>query len=136
MCRNNKGEIRHILTQIGPPFSQVNGEALAAKLATELAFSMQLNQFILEGESSTVIAALNSVIPSLDSTFDHFIKDILLSFSDSSLWEATKSPEMKISTPIMWFIGPRQAAFPPYSPPPPSSIPICSGKDPPPCTPH
>jgi hypothetical protein len=31
-----------ILTQIRPPCSQVNGKALATKLAAELAFSMQL----------------------------------------------------------------------------------------------
>jgi hypothetical protein len=40
VCRNNRGEIRQILTQIRPPCSQVNGEALVAKLAAKLASSM------------------------------------------------------------------------------------------------
>jgi hypothetical protein len=68
----------------------VNGEALAAKLAAELASIMQQKKFILEGESSTVIAALHNLVPRLDSPFDHVIKDTILSFSDSSLWEARK----------------------------------------------
>jgi hypothetical protein len=142
VCRNNRGEIRQILTQIRPPCSQVNGEALAAKLATELASSMQLNQFVLEGESATVIAALHNVIPSLDSTFDHVIKDILLSFSDTSLWEARKISRnenfcahyVAYRAPARVLPGCIPSLFPP--PPHPSSIPICSKKDPHPCTPH
>ena len=117
----------------------MNGEALAAKLAAELVSSMQLNKFILEGESSTVISALHNSAFRLDSPFDHVIKDTLLSFSDSSLWEARKIfKNENLCAHYMAYMAmarvPR-AAFPPFSPPP-SSIPICSGKDPPPFTPH
>jgi hypothetical protein len=133
VCRNHKGEIKHIITQVRPPCSQVNGEALAAKLATKLVSSMQLNKFILERESSIVISALHNSAFRLDSPFDHIIKDTLLSFSDSSLWKARKISINEIYAPIMWHIGLQQgfprAAFPPHSPPSPSSIPICSGKD-------
>jgi hypothetical protein len=78
------------LTQIRPHCSQLNAEALAAKLAAELASTMQLKKFILEGESSTIIAALHNQVTSLDSMFNQVIKDTFLSFSDSSLWEARK----------------------------------------------
>jgi hypothetical protein len=90
VCKNNKGEIRQILTQIRPPCSQENGEALATKLAAELASFMQLKKFILEGESSTVIAALHNLVSSLDSNFNRVIKGTLLSFLDFFLWEARK----------------------------------------------
>ena len=101
------GEIRQILTQIRSPCNQVNGEALTAKLAS----FMQLKQFSLERESSTIIATLHNVVPSLDSTSDHVMKDILLSFLDSSLWEAKKIPKNKICAPIMWLIGPQQGSL-------------------------
>ena len=90
VCRNHKGEINQIVTQVRPPCSQVYGEALVAKLATELASSLQLKKFILEGESNTVITALISSVCSLDTPLDLIIKETLLNFSDSSLWEARK----------------------------------------------
>jgi hypothetical protein len=71
------------LTQIRP--QQLNAEALAAKLAAELASTMQLKKFIPEGESSTVIAALHNQVTSLDFMFNQVIKDTFLSFLDSSL---------------------------------------------------
>ena len=55
MCRNHKGEISQIVTQVRPPCSQDYGEALAAKLTADLASSLQLEKFILEGESNIVI---------------------------------------------------------------------------------
>jgi hypothetical protein len=90
VCKNNRGEIMQILTQIRPLCSQLNAEALAANLAAQLASTMQLKKFILEGESSTVIAALHNQVTSLDSMFNQVIKDTFLSFLDSSLWEAKK----------------------------------------------
>ena len=60
----------------------MNGEALAAKLVGVLVSSMQLNKFILEGESFIVISALHTLAFRLDSTFDHVIKDTLLCFSE------------------------------------------------------
>ena len=90
VCRNHKGEISQIVTQVRPPCSQVYGEALAAKLAAELVSSLQLKKFVLEGESSTVIVALISSVCSLDTPFDLIMKDTLLNFLDSSLWEARK----------------------------------------------
>ena len=134
------GEIRQILTQIRPPCNQENGETLAAKLEAELTSSMQLKKFILEEESSTVIVALHNVVSSLDSNFNQVIKDTLLSFSDSSLWEARKI--FRNETFCAHYVAYRATArVPPGCIPslfssPPSSIPISSGKDPPPCTPH
>jgi hypothetical protein len=137
VCRNHKGEIRQIITQVRPPCSQVNGEALAVELVS----SMQLNKFILEGESSTVVSALHNLAFRLDSPFDHVIKDTLLSFSNSSLWEARKSSRNE--NLCTHYVAYRAVARVPlgcipssFSSPPPSSIHICSGKDPPPFTPH
>jgi hypothetical protein len=139
VCKNNRGEIMQILTQIRPLCSQLNAEALAANLAAQLALTMQLKKFILEGESSTVIAALHNQVTSLDSMFNQVIKDTFLSFLDSSLWEAKKISRNENF--CAHDVAYRAAArVPPGCIPslfsPPSSIPICNGKDPPPSTPH
>jgi hypothetical protein len=54
----------------------VNGEAQATKLAGVVVSSMQLNKFILEGESSTVISTLYNSTFSLDFPFDHVFSEV------------------------------------------------------------
>jgi hypothetical protein len=76
VCRNHKGKITQILTQVRPPCNQVNGEAQPTKLAGMVVSSMQLNKFILEGESSTVILALYNSAFSLDFPFDHVFSEV------------------------------------------------------------
>jgi 1,4-alpha-glucan branching enzyme len=73
MCRNHKGEISQIVTQVRPFCRQEYGEALAAKLAAELASSLQLDNVILEGESNIVITTLISLVCSLDTLLDLII---------------------------------------------------------------
>jgi hypothetical protein len=113
----------------------VNGEAQVAKLASMLVSSMQLNKFILEGESSTVISALHNSAFRLDFPYDHVISDTLLSFPVSSLWEARKISRNENF--CSHYVAYRAAARVPLGciPSlsfPPSSIQIYSEKDPPP----
>ena len=58
VCRNSKGQIIKILSQVRPPCSPIYGEALAAHLAGVWASYLQLDKFILEGYSSIVVSAL------------------------------------------------------------------------------
>jgi hypothetical protein len=66
VCRNSKGEIIKAITQVSPPCSPVYGEALAAKLASVLVTYLQLDRFILEGDSDIVILSLNNPSLSID----------------------------------------------------------------------
>jgi hypothetical protein len=68
----------------------VYGEAQVAKLASVLTSSLQLDKFILEGESSIVVLALQNPALRLDCHFEHIINETLSSFPVSSLWEARK----------------------------------------------
>jgi hypothetical protein len=49
VCRNSNGKIIKILAQIRPPCSPAYGEAQAALLASSLAVSLNLDNFVLEG---------------------------------------------------------------------------------------
>jgi hypothetical protein len=71
VCKNHKGEIIKTLTLVRPPCNQVNGEAQAAKRASVLASSLQLDEFILEGESFIVVLALQNPAFRLDFHFEY-----------------------------------------------------------------
>jgi hypothetical protein len=90
VCKNHKGEIIKILTLVRPPCSQVNGEAQATKLASVFASSLQLDEFILEGESSIVVLALQNPAFRLDFHFEHVINNTLSSFPVPSFWKGRK----------------------------------------------
>ena len=64
--------------QVRPPCSLVYGEALVAHLAGVLASSLQLDKFILEGDSSIVVSALQNPSLSLDWHIEHIISDNFL----------------------------------------------------------
>jgi hypothetical protein len=76
--RNSNGEIIKTLTQVSPPCSPVYVEALAAKLAGVLANTLDLEKFILEGDSTLVVFALQNPALSVDWQFEHIIHDTLL----------------------------------------------------------
>jgi hypothetical protein len=59
VCINYDGKIIHLSSLISFPYSTNVGEALAAQLAVSLACSLNLDWFILEGDSTVVIQALN-----------------------------------------------------------------------------
>jgi hypothetical protein len=68
----------------------VYGEALAAQLAGVLANSLQLDQFILEGDLAIVILSLNDPALSIDWHIEHVMYETLSSFQVFSHWEARK----------------------------------------------
>ena len=119
------------------PCSPVYGEAFAAKFAGVLVNSLQLDWFILEGDFDIVILTLNNPSLSIDWHIDNVILDTLASFQVSSQWEARKIN--RSANFYAHFTAYRAAArvilgcIPSFSPP--SSIQICSGKDPPPILP-
>jgi hypothetical protein len=53
-----------MVSQLSPPCHPNYGEALAAKLAVSLASSLQLDHFILEGDSQVVLQ-LFKILPIL-----------------------------------------------------------------------
>jgi hypothetical protein len=59
VCRNSDGKILHLSSLISSPCFVNDGEALAAQLAISLACSFNFDRFILEGDSTIVIQALN-----------------------------------------------------------------------------
>jgi hypothetical protein len=134
VCRDSNGVILKILSQIRPSCSPVVGEALAAQLASVLATSMKLDRVILEGDSSVVISSLQNPSYVMDWNIDLIIKDTLSIFSSSYVWEARKIN--RSANFCAHYAAYRAAArvLPGCIPSlnsPPSSIPICSGKDPP-----
>jgi hypothetical protein len=135
VCRNSNGEIIKILTHISPPCSPVYGEALAAKLAGVLAYSLHLDKFILEGDYALVVLVLQNPALSVAWHIEQIIHDTLASFQVSSLWEARKIN--KSVNFCVHYVAYRVAArvIPGCIPFPPSSIPICSRKDLPPLYP-
>ena len=64
VCHSSEGHIIHMASLISPSCSPNMGEALVAQLAISVAHSLNLDQFILEGDSLVVIQALN--FPFLD----------------------------------------------------------------------
>jgi hypothetical protein len=138
VCRDSKGQITKALSQISPPCDANYGEALAAQLAASLAVSLGLKTFSLEGDSAVIIAALKTPALSQDWHVNSVIAATLSSIPASSSWEVRKvhrSANFCAHHVAFWaaargFSGCIPIFFPTY-PPPPSSIPICSGKDPP-----
>jgi hypothetical protein len=134
VCRNSKGKIIRILTQFRPPCSSTYDAALAAHLAALLAHSLKLSNFILEGVSHEVTDALMSPALNSNAPFYHVIQETITSFPPFSLWEAKYISRSQNFCAL--YVAYRAAArvLPGCIPSlncPSSSIPICSGKDPP-----
>jgi hypothetical protein len=62
VLRDSSGTITHCSSFISPPCVAIYGEALAALLVAKLALSLHTTFFILEGDSLTVILALQNPI--------------------------------------------------------------------------
>jgi hypothetical protein len=105
-----------------------------AQLAGVLANSLQLDQFILEGDSAIVILSLNDPTLSLDWHIEHVMYETLSNFQVSSHWEARNINRSvnfcahyatyKVAARILSSCIPSLSS-------PSKSIHICSGKDPP-----
>jgi hypothetical protein len=123
-----------MLTQFQPPCSPTYDAALAAHLAALLAYSMKLNYFIIEGVYHVITYALMSPAPNTNAPFYQVIQETITSFPPSYLWEAKYI--FRSQNFYALYVAYRAAAR--VLPgcisslnSPPSSIPICSGKDPP-----
>jgi hypothetical protein len=134
ICRDSNGKIIKAISQISPPCDPNFGEALAALLAASLAVSLQLKKFIIEGDSQTVITALQHPTITQDWSIDSIISDSLSILSTSSNWEARKinrSANFYAHHVAYWAAARDFSGCIPTYFPPSLSIPICSGKDPP-----
>jgi hypothetical protein len=58
VCRDSNGQIIHMISQISLPCLPIVGEALAALLGVSLASQLNIDRFILEGDSGVVVSAL------------------------------------------------------------------------------
>jgi hypothetical protein len=90
VCRNSTGKIIKILSQVRPPCSPAYGEAQAALLACTLATSLHFGNFVIKGDSSTVIYALQNPSIVLDWQLDHIICNIFSLIPASSTWKTRK----------------------------------------------
>ncbi|GLT55807.1 hypothetical protein SLA2020_288950 [Shorea laevis] len=86
ICCDSKGKIIKAVSQFNPSCDPTYGEALAASLA----ISLSLPVFTLEGDSLTVILALQSPIPSQYWKIADLISDTISLLSVSHSWEAHK----------------------------------------------
>jgi hypothetical protein len=135
VCRDSNGKIIKAISQISPPCDPNFGEALAALLAASLAVSLQLKKIIIEGDSQTVITALQHPTITQDWSIDSIISDSLSILSTSSNWEARKinrSANFYAHHVAHWAAARDFSGCIPTYFPHSLSIPICSGKDPPP----
>jgi hypothetical protein len=109
-------------------------EALAARLAASLAVSLNLRDFSLEGDSITVILALQDLSQILDWKIADLISDSVSIIPSSSIWKVRKvhrSANFCAHHVAYWAAANvHSGCIPTYFSPSPS-FPICSGKDPP-----
>ena len=132
--RNSNGLIIKMLYQVRPPYSLVYGEALVTQLASALATSLKLDKFILEGDSSIVVLALQNPTFVIDWHIENVINDTISNFS-------AKARKIKRSTNFCTHYVIYRATtkvFPSCISSlvsPLNSIFICGKKDPPPTSP-
>ena len=90
VCRDSRGQVLHLSSQISLPCSPNVGEAWPAQLACFIASSLSYDMFILEGDSEVVVHALNNP----NSVRDWRISSVILNSLDSipftSVWEVRK----------------------------------------------
>jgi hypothetical protein len=90
VCRDSHGSILKVISQISPPCTPNYGEAQGALLATSLAASLHLSNFIIEGDSLIVITALQFPALTFDWHIEKLILDTIALLPPSSKWEAKK----------------------------------------------
>ena len=90
VCRESKGRIIKAISQISPPCAPKYGEALAALLVANLAVSLQLKNFSIEGDSLLVDSALQHHSLSQDWQIENIISKFFLILPSCPSWEAKK----------------------------------------------
>jgi hypothetical protein len=134
VCRNHKGQIIDMVSQINFHCSPNLGEALAAHLAILLASSLHLKNFIFEGDSQTVILALQQPTLSQDWRISNTIYESIGSIpagSSWSAWKVNRSANFCTHYAAHWAAAKFIPGSIPTYPSPTFSIPIVSGNDPP-----
>jgi hypothetical protein len=126
VCRDSKGTIIKAISQISPSCDPNFGEALAALLVVALAVILQLKNFTIEGDSLTVITALQHPSISHNWFIEKIISDSISILPASLNWEARKinrSANFCAHHVAYWaaarvFLG----CIPTYFPPPPPPL--------------
>jgi hypothetical protein len=124
-----------MISQISPACLPNYGEVLAVHLAVSLAISLNLENFIIESGSQVVILSLQHPQNLLNWRISPVVSDIIDSFLASISWSAKKvnrNANFCAHSVAHWAATRSFYGRIPTTPPPPSSIPIVSGKDPPP----
>jgi hypothetical protein len=134
VCREHSGTIISACSQISTSCDFTYGEALAALLAASLATSLKLKNFIIEGDSKVVVAALQDPSIVHNWMIAGVIADSLHIIPASSSWEARKinrSANFCAHHLVYWAAARVHSGCIPiffsFSPPPPT----CSGIAPP-----
>jgi hypothetical protein len=86
VCRDSFETIIGCSTIISPPCTLFCGEAKAAFLACQLALSLHLSQFILEGDSLTVALSLQKPTLTQDWRISPIISQIMLAIPPTTSW--------------------------------------------------
>jgi hypothetical protein len=89
VCRDSAGSIIQCSSLISSPCSAIYGEAFAALLAIQLALSLHLSSFILEGDSLTVTLALQKPDHTQDWRIAPIISEALSMIPPTSSWLAS-----------------------------------------------
>jgi hypothetical protein len=105
VCRDSKGKIVMVISQVNPPCDPTFGEAHATRLVASLATSLQLKSFSLGGDSKIIIAALTSPSITLDWHIDSIIANTISMLPTASLWEAKKIQKCKLLLPSCGVLG-------------------------------
>jgi hypothetical protein len=115
------------------PCTPAYGEAQGALLAASLASQMQLSQFVIEGDSQTVISALLFPAITHDWHIEHLITDTLALLSPT-MWDAKKinrSANFCAHHVATWAAARVYSGCIPTFPPLSSPFSYCSGLAPP-----
>jgi hypothetical protein len=128
------GNIIIMTFQISLKFLPNTGEALSALLDVSLASSLNINNFILEGDSLIFTFALFNPNFSQDRCISPIILETLESIPIFFFWRARKLIEVQPAVSTQWHIGPqskKKFGSIPIALSPPPSVQIVSGNDPP-----
>jgi ribonuclease HI len=90
VCRDSKGRILHLSSQISSSCTPNVGEARAALLACSISASLSFDNFILEGDSEVVVHALQNPNSVRDWRISSVILDCLDYIPPTSTWEVRK----------------------------------------------
>ncbi|GLT61051.1 hypothetical protein SLA2020_337860 [Shorea laevis] len=90
LCRNQKGHIIQMVSEINLPCSPNLGEAMAARLATSLASFLNLKKVIFEGDSQMVVSAMFQPHLNQDWRISPLINNIIDSIPNDLHWKVRK----------------------------------------------